>query len=267
MAQKRKEVIMLVDDDQHLLTVLGDFLRMKGYSVLPATSGESALVSLKDTVPDLIILDIGLPGMGGIAFLKMLRDDPDRPRYPVLVFTARTYMQDFFSRVSVDGFLAKPCHENTVLARIDEIIRKHRPEHKRRDWGAIKILYAESDKYLAAEVTEILTRAGHRVQIVSRGPEVIKAALSDMPDVVLMKEILPGLNGSAVATALGNLPTVKHVPVVLYDDTIPMVGSTHPFAAEVPDGVARFIHSTSGKQILAAIADVYLRPRRTALVR
>lgn len=264
MAWQHKEKILLVDDDRHLVAALGDYLRMQGYSVVTASSGERALKLLEDTEPDLIVLDIALPGMGGIAFLRLLRDDPVRWRYPVLVFTAKTYMQDFFAHVSVDGFLAKPCNESAVLARIDEIIRRHRPEHERSEWGTIKILYAEDDTRLAREVVEIFTRAGHRVRVIVRGPEVIKAALSDMPDVVVMKEILPGLNGSAVAAALKNLPTTKYVPVVLYDDTIPLPGSVHPFAAEPPRHVTRFVHSTSGKHILAAAEDAFFRARRTS---
>ena len=267
MVPERKEIVLLIDDDQHLLLTLGDYLQTQGYAVVTASSGENALIQLKNTAPDLIILDIGMPGMGGIAFLKQIRDNPLTPRYPVLVFSARTYMQDFFDHVAVDAFLAKPCEESVILAKIDEIIRKHRSTHVERNHGKLKILYAEGDSRLSSEISKIFQRAGHRVRRISHGPEVVKTALLEKPDVIVMNEVLPGLNGSAAAIIMQSLDSLSCLPVVLYDDTILMSGDRHPFASRMPKGVSRCVHSTSGELILQAVEEAFFHARHKSATR
>ena len=68
MEAKQKRTILIVDDDRSLLTTLSDFLAFEGYEVLTAESGEDGLRTLTDATPDLIILDMSMPGMGGVGF-------------------------------------------------------------------------------------------------------------------------------------------------------------------------------------------------------
>lgn len=84
-----KRKLLLVDDDQSLLETLGDFLSFEGYEVLCAVSGEDALIKMRPFQPDLIILDMGMPGMGGTGFLDRITQPDGHTLYPVLVLTAR----------------------------------------------------------------------------------------------------------------------------------------------------------------------------------
>ncbi len=123
-----KTHIQLVDDDEHLLVTLGDFLASEGFEVTKARSGEQALEQLKKISPDLIVLDISMPGMGGIGFLKQITAASGETRYPVLVLTARSAMKDFFDTVDVDGFAPKPCDEAELLGKIREILGRRRAQ-------------------------------------------------------------------------------------------------------------------------------------------
>jgi DNA-binding response OmpR family regulator len=111
--------ILLVDDEENLLITLSDFLRYEGYEVREARSAEDALERLNDFVPDVIVLDLRMPGMGGETFLQRIAGPSGRPRFPVLVLTARYVPRSTIESLKVDGFLPKPCD----LAELGEKIR------------------------------------------------------------------------------------------------------------------------------------------------
>jgi len=116
MQDREKRKILLIDDDTSLLVTLRDFLLFEGYEVATADSGEQGLKRLETFLPDLIVLDMSMPGMGGIGFLQRITRSDGAPRYPVLVLTARASMAEFFANVSVDGFIAKPCDPEDLLS-------------------------------------------------------------------------------------------------------------------------------------------------------
>jgi len=89
MNDKLKQRILLIDDDKHLLKTLSDFLRFENFDVEQAHDGEEAFHALDTFDPDLIVLDISMPGMGGLNFLRHVSAKDANPSYPVLVLTAR----------------------------------------------------------------------------------------------------------------------------------------------------------------------------------
>jgi DNA-binding response OmpR family regulator len=214
----KKDTLLLVDDERHLLMALGDFLKYEDFNVVVAQSGEEALIQIENTTPDLIVLDISMPGMGGIGFLKAISSRDGKPKYPVLVLTARAAMKDFFDSIDVDGFIEKPCDEAELSRTIREILARRRADEKKRERVQAKILIAEDEETVAEEISTALKGAGYDVSIVQTGPEVLEKASADKPDAIIMKEILPRLNGSAVASLLDVMPTVNSTPVIIYDE-------------------------------------------------
>jgi CheY-like chemotaxis protein len=86
--------ILLVDDDPNICMMLGDFLMSEGYEISTVHSGEEALTILKQYKPDLIILDMGMPGMGGTGLLEHISAPTGYFPTPVLVLTARSEMAE-----------------------------------------------------------------------------------------------------------------------------------------------------------------------------
>ena len=84
-----EKTILIIDDDQHLLLGLTARLKAKGYRVICAADAISAITVARKEVPDLIILDLGLPAGDGFAVLKNLQDYPALSVIPVIVLTAR----------------------------------------------------------------------------------------------------------------------------------------------------------------------------------
>jgi len=213
-----KRKLLLIDDDTSLLITLSDFLRYEGYDVVTAESGEKGLEKLKTMTPELIILDMSMPGMGGIGFLKLILDEKGKPFYPVLVLTARSNMAEFFSNVEIDGFISKPCDPQDLLMEVGRIIFLRRGGKVDAAHGESRrrMILGESDAEVAARMGEWFSKNGYIIEHCTKGPETLESAIVNRPDVIVMNQIMEGLNGSAVADMLSVMPNTKAIPVVLY---------------------------------------------------
>jgi CheY-like chemotaxis protein len=127
MSTRTAQLILFVDDDANLRLVLSDFLKFEGFTVAVANSGEDALEKLPELNPNLIILDMSMPGIGGLEFLKRISDKSGKPRFPVLVLTARANMRNLFDDMHVDGFMSKPCEPQELISEIDRILIQPQP--------------------------------------------------------------------------------------------------------------------------------------------
>lgn len=212
--QDERRRILVIDDDKPLLSVLNDFLIARGFNVVTAESGEEGLDRMEAFSPDIILLDVNMPGMGGIGFLRRIMSGSVMLKYPVIVFTARTTTRDFFRGIPVDGFIAKPCEEGELLRLIHETLKKH----KRAAHG--KILIGEDDVAVADRLLRVFREAGFEVEEAATGPEVLEKAVVCRPDAILMKRILTKMNGDAVTALLQAMPRTQSMPVVLYEASI-----------------------------------------------
>lgn len=250
--QTRK--ILLIDDDTNLLVTLSDFLRFEGYDVTTADSGEQGLKRLVEMTPDLIILDMSMPGMGGVGFLKEISEQGGVPKHPVLVLTARANMAEFFSDVDVDGFVVKPCDPSDLLMEVSRIIflragdavgDRDAPPEKR------KLLLGEDDAAVSHRIAALLSESGYVVEVASKGPAVLEEAIVTRPDVVVLKLVLAGMNGDAVASMLKEMPNTRQIPVVLYDDS----GTAGEDAKYVKAGgnIVTVVRDQSAPKLLVAV--------------
>jgi CheY-like chemotaxis protein len=82
--------ILVVDDEADIRFVIGKMLEREGYEVLEADSGENALESLKETIPDLILLDVMMPGIDGWITCKKIKSGDETKNIPVVMLTAKT---------------------------------------------------------------------------------------------------------------------------------------------------------------------------------
>jgi two-component system NtrC family sensor kinase len=215
-SQKKK--ILLIDDDTSLLVTLSDFLMFEGYDVITADSGEEGLRSLESTTPDLIVLDMSMPGMGGIGFLRKISNLQGKPDYPVLVLTARANMAEFFADVDVDGFVAKPCDPGDLLMEISRILFLRGGTTTTNTGQDIsrKVLIGETNERDNEALVSAFADAGFTVVSVFRGPDVLERAIVEKPDAIVLRQVLHGMNGDAVARILHEMPNTRSIPVILY---------------------------------------------------
>lgn len=118
--------ILVVEDDEDIVDVLRRTLRAEGYEVAAVGDGQEALDRALSYIPDLVILDLGLPGMDGVEVCRELRQDGD---VPVLMLTARTETDDMVEGLDsgADDYLTKPFERVELLARIRALLRRRPP--------------------------------------------------------------------------------------------------------------------------------------------
>ena len=122
--------IMVVEDEPAILELLKVNLVDAGYEVQSAPDAESAWLLLKDSLPDLLLLDWMLPGLSGLAFAKQLRADARTRQLPVIMVTARTDEADRVAGLEawVDDYVTKPFSPRELKARIKSLLRRRAPE-------------------------------------------------------------------------------------------------------------------------------------------
>src|SRR5215218_6313302 len=118
--------VLVIEDDAEIADVLRRFLRQEGHEVRTAADGDEALPAAAEFVPDLVILDLGLPGLDGVEVCRRLRADGD---VPILILTARTELDDRVEGLDsgADDYLVKPFERQELLARIRALLRRRPP--------------------------------------------------------------------------------------------------------------------------------------------
>ena len=112
--------VLIVEDEPNIAEALRFILERAGYEVDLARDGEAALARLAESAPDLLVLDVMLPGRNGFEILKELRADPRHARLPVAVLTAKGQSLDrrTAEEVGANVFLTKPFSNQEVLERL-----------------------------------------------------------------------------------------------------------------------------------------------------
>jgi CheY-like chemotaxis protein len=248
-----RSTILLVDDDPAILLSVGDQLSLAGYEVVKAASAEEAMAILHDLRPNLIVLDMSMPGIGGMAFLRQLSTPAHAGRkYPVLVFTVREELAGFFSDLGVEGFLTKTTAPEVLIKEVSRIIGKAPATGGAGSGGPgpRRILLAEDDMDVRADLISFFSDHGHEAWGVGSGFALLEAAQHHRPNVIVLKYILPRMNGPTIAQMLAGMPTTREIPVILYDDSRMHNGTTSYPHVKV------FVPSSDKRALLKAMEDV-----------
>ncbi len=117
------ELILVVDDEQRIVRQARDYLEHGGFRVLEATDGKSALAMARQARPDLIVLDLNLPGIDGLDVCRSLRRDSD---VPIIMLTARVEETDRLIglELGADDYITKPFSPRELVARVRVILRR-----------------------------------------------------------------------------------------------------------------------------------------------
>jgi two-component system phosphate regulon response regulator PhoB len=125
-AKTSKKSILIVEDDEDIQQLVGYNLIKAGFQVEYADSGEEALGKIKKQYPDLILLDIMLPGMDGIEVCKVLRTENETAEIPIIMLTAKGEETDIVEgfELGADDYITKPFSPKILLSRIKAVLRR-----------------------------------------------------------------------------------------------------------------------------------------------
>lgn len=118
--------VLVIDDQRDLAELVERALMQEGFDVIIATDGASGLSIAKEHHPDLVILDLTMPGMDGLEVCKRLRADPRRGRVPILVLSARASEADRVMglETGADDYVIKPFGAKELVARVKALLRR-----------------------------------------------------------------------------------------------------------------------------------------------
>jgi two-component system response regulator MprA len=187
--------VLVVDDDDAIRRVLARVLGAEGYTVESASDGGGALVALERHVPDVVVLDVGLPGLDGVAVARRVR--AKGVGVPILMLTARDDIADRVAGLDAgaDDYLLKPFASDELLARVRALLRRGRevPEI---------VSFADVTLDVAARLAE---RAGRPIALTAREAELLALLLRNGRRVTTREQALSrvwGDEGAATANVV-----------------------------------------------------------------
>jgi two-component system response regulator MprA len=181
----RQARVLIVEDDDDIAQVLQRSLRLEGYETRIAADGEAALGAANDFVPDLVVLDLGLPKLDGMEVARRLRSADD---VPILMLTARDALE---SRVDgldagADDYLVKPFERQELLARLRALLRRRPPR------GSASLVV--SDLSLNPDTHEV-KRGERTVELTQREFELLEYLMRNERIVVPRQRLLEDVWG------------------------------------------------------------------------
>jgi DNA-binding response OmpR family regulator len=180
MVEGRSPRVLVVEDDEDIALALQRSLRLEGYDVRISRDGEIALEDFRQFLPDLVLLDLGLPKVDGIAVAQRMRTDGD---VPILMLTARDALE---SRVEgldsgADDYLVKPFDRQELLARMRALLRRRPPR------GEANL--AVGDLLLNPDTHEV-HRDGRSIELTQREFELLEFLMRNERIVVSRQRLL-----------------------------------------------------------------------------
>jgi DNA-binding response OmpR family regulator len=214
--------ILVVDDDAHAREGLTEYLIAMGYSAIGLPAADSLLAVARTERPDLILLDIGLPGIDGFAACRLLKTEPALSDIPVIFLTAHTDIDNRLTAFALgaEDFLSKPVDVREVRLRIQiQISRRRVPpgvsragdDLPRRD---VTVVLADDDPEVTRLIDSHLRASGYRTVIAFDGAQAMAAVETHRPDVLVLDLMLPKMSGFDVLDELRRRGDGPHVVVL-----------------------------------------------------
>lgn len=199
--------VLIIDDDNHLSDLLSVRLRQKNIQAFYASDGEGALKIINHKTPDLIVLDIGLPGLSGHDILRRLKQDPEYVSIPILMLTAHAQEQDVVSALhsgAID-YIIKPVDMDQLVARVEKLL----------DVSLYTIVIADNDPLILQLLDRKFRHRGFKVKLAEDGEKAWNQIFKTLPDLVVLDRMMPGMEGLAVLKKMKSEDSTSNIPVII----------------------------------------------------
>lgn len=157
-APERQAKVLVVDDTPHNVKLLADILAVRGYGVATATNGQEALANIAADPPDIVLLDIMMPGLSGYDVCRRIRAEPSTALLPVVLVTSLDPQQERVNGIEAgaDDFLSKPINQAELFARVRSLLRvKMLQDEVKRQAEALKEWNEKLEERVRAQVAQI----------------------------------------------------------------------------------------------------------------
>lgn len=212
MADQKK--VLVIEDEEIVAESIVKKLKANGYKAFSASDGKEGLSMLDKIKPDLIVLDINMPNMGGIEFYQHICDEKSNPKYPILVQTGRSNMEQLFKDFNVAGFIQKPFTPEQLIDEVKAVLRQ---EFRKRSSDEPKLIYlVENNAEVAEQLSTLLKENQYEVEVFNDSITAIKEISINRPDMALIQLGMTGIPGDVIVFRLQQMERTKDVVSVLY---------------------------------------------------
>jgi len=198
--------VLVVDDDRYTTYILKGMLVAAGYKVYLAHDGDAALGMAREKKPDLVTVDLRMPGVDGLAVVEILKHDPDTRKMPIVVLSVSDD-RDRAAAVGADAFLQKPVDAEPLLDTIARLLAE-------RGKSRQKILLVDDDPGIRMICRDVLEGQGYLVREAGEGEAAQKEARRFRPDLVLVDVMMPGMDGFTLAQKLRGDRETSLTPII-----------------------------------------------------
>lgn len=190
------EKILIIDDDLDTLRLVGLMLQRQGYKITAATSGQQGLEKVLEEPPNLVLLDVMMPEMDGYEVARQLRANPQTAKIPILMFTAKTQLDDKVAgfEVGADDYLTKPTHPSELQSHVKALLA-------RAGKSADEMITAEHEQH-GFVIGLISARGGMGVS--SLASNLAASLHHKLQADVILAELTPGQGSLALDLGIGD---------------------------------------------------------------
>ncbi len=206
--------ILVVEDDPKSSRLIKDILELRRYVVIEAGNGLSAMRIINDHIPDLIFMDMNLPGMDGMTLTRLIKTSSKTANIPVIALTAAAMKgdRDRFVQAGCDDYISKPFHVKDIL---DVIKRYAMPEEQRTATHPPIILIADDRPENIELISAILSPMGYNIIKASNGVQAIEKIRTLHPDIAMINVFMPELDGIEVCKNIKSDEQYSSIPVIM----------------------------------------------------
>lgn len=253
--------VLVVDDIPMNVKVLEAKLTADYFTVVTATNGAEALTAAATQAPDIILLDVMMPGMDGFEVCRRLKANPATAHIPVVMVTALSDVSDRVTglEAGADDFLTKPVHDITLFARIRSLSRMKRAMDEWRmreetcdrfgvmstvavDGGAVpsgSILIVEPDEFTGERLASALEAQRHTVSCVENAEQTMAIIENERFDLVIVSLYLSDCDGLRLTSKLRANEKTRSAPVLLVIEPEEIGGLAKGFELGINDYLVR----------------------------
>ncbi|MBI3370119.1 MAG: response regulator [Burkholderiales bacterium] len=204
---------ILVVDDNHLNRKLAcDVLELEGYSLDQCENADQVLALLaRGATPDLILMDISLPGMDGLSLTRQLKADPRVASIPIVAMTAFAMKGDDRKALEAgcSGYITKPIDTRHLPTQVADVLTASRQQHEQ-----LQVMIVEDHRIDLKLAGERVRLSGHVALNTLSAEQALESLNKGHPDVVLLDLNLPGMDGLSFVRLLKAKPETSGLPIV-----------------------------------------------------
>lgn len=253
--------VLVVDDILPNVKLLEAKLTSEYYEVITATNGQEALDKIESDSPDIVLLDVMMPGMDGFEVCRRIKSNPDRAHIPVVMVTALTDAEDKIKGLDAgaDDFLSKPINDTALMARVRSLVRLKMAldewrtrENTASQLGVVEqsssvmdqsvdgatILVVEDKDFEANKIRDALSDK-QNVMCVQAGPPALELCATHDFDVLVVSLNLESEDGLRLCSHLKSAERTRNVPIVMIAEESDMDRVAHGLEIGAHDYIMR----------------------------